>query len=265
MVAIVSLGATRTFALRPRGGGPVAAASAPPRRPAGDGRVMPTHLGARDPEDNPAHRTTDQHPVPPARRALTLDGGDGCGQQVSGALGVDRRHRLARHHQRVGGDDHLVVAETARGSCRSRRSADVPLIVVCSTRCTPWVSTSAICGAGTTSTVPRTAPPAKDTFLQLSPGSVTGIGSEVSNAMVMNRLPSPSAETRGHVALDARPGTAVRRRTSRSRPGRTSIPRAVSAPASTLGSMPVIGTSVTVNSGPNDDFTSATFAMLAVC
>ena len=72
MVAIVSLGATRVFALRPRGGGKSLRLHAPPWRPAGDGRLVPAHLGARDPEDDAARRPADQHPVPPARRALTL-------------------------------------------------------------------------------------------------------------------------------------------------------------------------------------------------
>ena len=54
MVAIVSLGATRTFALQPARRRQVAAAAAPPWRPVGDGRIVPAHLGALDTEDVPA-------------------------------------------------------------------------------------------------------------------------------------------------------------------------------------------------------------------
>ena len=46
MVAIVSLGATRVFALRPRGGGKSLRLQHRPRRPAGDGRLVPAHVGA---------------------------------------------------------------------------------------------------------------------------------------------------------------------------------------------------------------------------
>ena len=51
MVAIVSLGATRVFALRPRGGGPSLRLPQAPRRSAGDGRFVPAHLGARRAQD----------------------------------------------------------------------------------------------------------------------------------------------------------------------------------------------------------------------
>ncbi len=40
-----------------------------PRRPAGDGRVLPAHLGARGPQEHPSRRSPGQHPVPPPRRA----------------------------------------------------------------------------------------------------------------------------------------------------------------------------------------------------
>ncbi len=80
MVAIVSLGARRTFAMRPRTGGrfagaarpatSVPAATAGARGPAGDGRILSAHLGARRPQDGPPDRSADQHPVPAARRAL---------------------------------------------------------------------------------------------------------------------------------------------------------------------------------------------------
>ena len=73
MVAIVSLGATRVFALRPRGGGKSLRLRAPARRSVGDGRVVPAHVGALDPEDDAADRPADQHPVPPARRPLDAD------------------------------------------------------------------------------------------------------------------------------------------------------------------------------------------------
>ena len=114
MVAIVSLGATRVFALRPA------------RRRAshcgcahrhGDLLVMGGSCQRTwehcDTEDDAADRPADQHPVPPARRPLTLHRGDGRGQQVAGALGVDRRDGLVGQHQRVRGDDHQVVPKLA--------------------------------------------------------------------------------------------------------------------------------------------------------
>ena len=52
MVAIVSLGATRVFALRPpRRWTRSLRLRAPARRPAGDGWVVPTHVGALDSQD----------------------------------------------------------------------------------------------------------------------------------------------------------------------------------------------------------------------
>ncbi len=77
MVAIVSLGAARVFALQTARRRQVTAPAAPARRPVGDGRLVPAHLGTRDTEDDQAHRPADQHPVPPARRALTLHRRDG--------------------------------------------------------------------------------------------------------------------------------------------------------------------------------------------
>jgi hypothetical protein len=42
-----------------------------PRRPHRDGRLMPTHLGTRHPQDNQAGRPKNQHPIPPKRSHLT--------------------------------------------------------------------------------------------------------------------------------------------------------------------------------------------------
>ena len=47
----------------------LATTAAPPRRPAGDGRVVPAHLGALHPEDVQTDRIADQHPVPSATSA----------------------------------------------------------------------------------------------------------------------------------------------------------------------------------------------------
>ncbi len=66
MVAIVSLGATRAFALRRR-------AAAGARGPAGDRRLVPAHLGACRAQDDGAGRAAGEHPIPPARRALTIE------------------------------------------------------------------------------------------------------------------------------------------------------------------------------------------------
>ena len=76
MVAILSLGTPRPLLLRPRvkGAGElagVAAVRGRARRPAGHGRQLPAHLGARRAEDVPAGRAADQRAVPPARGALT--------------------------------------------------------------------------------------------------------------------------------------------------------------------------------------------------
>ncbi len=71
MVAIVSLGATRVFALRPRGGGK--SLRLPHRH--GDLLVMGGSCQRTwehaDTEDREADRPADQHPVPAARRALS--------------------------------------------------------------------------------------------------------------------------------------------------------------------------------------------------
>ena len=71
MVAILSLGAPRALLLRPRGGGGRAALRGRARRPAGHGRQLPAHLGARRAEDGASRRAADQRAVPAARRALT--------------------------------------------------------------------------------------------------------------------------------------------------------------------------------------------------
>ena len=72
MVAIVSLGATRTFALRPRGGGAVVAAAAGSRRSAGDGRFVPANLGALGAQNVGRHRAAGQYSVPAQRRSLEV-------------------------------------------------------------------------------------------------------------------------------------------------------------------------------------------------
>ena len=76
MVAILSLGTPRALLLRPRERGRVAAAAVRgrARRPAGHGRQLPAHLGARRPEDGPAGRGADQRAVPPARACAEADG-----------------------------------------------------------------------------------------------------------------------------------------------------------------------------------------------
>ena len=82
--------------------------------------------------------------------------------------------------------------------------------------------------------------------------------------MVMNRLPAPSAESAVMLPLISAGNCGPTANFAQSA-GSNFNPSGSFCAASILGSMPVIGTSVTVNSGPNDDFTSATFAMLAVC
>ena len=82
MVAIVSLGTPRPLMLRPRGGGIAPAVRGRARRPAGHGRQLPAHLGARRAEDLPAGRAADQRAVPSARGALTAGPGRGNGCPV---------------------------------------------------------------------------------------------------------------------------------------------------------------------------------------
>ncbi len=74
MVAIVSLGATRVFAMRPRGGGPSLRLPHGARRSAGDGRIVSTDMGACGSQDVRARRSARQYPVPAARRALNRPG-----------------------------------------------------------------------------------------------------------------------------------------------------------------------------------------------
>ena len=72
VIAILSLGAPRRAAApaaRRRGR---AAPRAGPRRPAGDGRQLPAHLGACGAQVNPGRRPADQRSVPAARGALRL-------------------------------------------------------------------------------------------------------------------------------------------------------------------------------------------------
>ena len=98
MVAIVCLGATRVFALRPRGGGK----SLRLQHHHGDLLVMGGSCQRTwehcDTQDGEAGGSADQHPVPAARRALSsgLHGGHTRGEQVARALGVDGRRRACR-------------------------------------------------------------------------------------------------------------------------------------------------------------------------
>lgn len=71
MVAILSVGAPRDLLLRPRDGGDVVHAAAGPRRSDRDGRLLPTDVGTRHPEDDAGRGRPDQHPVPAPRGAVT--------------------------------------------------------------------------------------------------------------------------------------------------------------------------------------------------
>ena len=106
----------------PRGGRPGAAPRAGPRRPARDGRQLPAHLGARHPEDGPPGRPADQHPVPPARRALTcasarLEQGADRLSIVDAADGLGERGRDRQHGQLP-----VPAAPAAAERCWCRRS-----------------------------------------------------------------------------------------------------------------------------------------------
>ena len=69
VVALVSLGATRPFRLRPTGGGP-SVGSPRAGRPARDGRHVPAHLAAHRAEE-PRRRAAHQRAVPPRLRGVT--------------------------------------------------------------------------------------------------------------------------------------------------------------------------------------------------
>ena len=66
MVAIISLGAARPFGLKPKAGGPGAAAPDRPRAIPGDGRKLPANLAARHPQSGELSRRADRRSVPPA-------------------------------------------------------------------------------------------------------------------------------------------------------------------------------------------------------
>ena len=69
MVAIVSPRRYKGFRAAAAWRRTLATTAAPPWRPAGDGRVVPTHVGALHPQDVQADRIADQHPVPSATSA----------------------------------------------------------------------------------------------------------------------------------------------------------------------------------------------------
>lgn len=111
MVAIVSLGATRVFALRPRS---IVATAVGAWRSIGDGRIVSTHLRACGAQDIGADGSAREHPVPAARRPLTRstpDRGHRLYEQIAGALRIDPRNRPPRDYQWIGDDNHLVVPE----------------------------------------------------------------------------------------------------------------------------------------------------------
>jgi len=119
--------------------------------------------------------------------------------------------------------------------------------VACITRCTPSVRVPSICGASTTSRAPRTGPPSNPTLLQFRPGSLNGTGFEVCSAMAMKRLPFPSADTAA--MLPCRPGGTSWPTTNFAQSlGSNFIPSGSLWGESTLGSIPVLGISVTLKS-----------------
>ena len=67
VVAVLSLGATRRFRLRPRGGGTSIAFEPGARRPHRHGRLVPAHVAALGAEDGAAGRAPHQRLVPPRR------------------------------------------------------------------------------------------------------------------------------------------------------------------------------------------------------
>src|SRR6185437_4785626 len=137
-----------------------------------------------------------------------------------------------------------------------------PSTVVCSTRWVPTVWTPSNCGASTTSTRPRTPGPVNPTFWQFCAGSVRGTASDVSTAIAMNRLPSPSAVVAAMLPFTPG-GTTCWLAAFAQSAGSNVIPGGRVCGPSSRGSMPVGATLVTLNSDPKLDLTLATWTMSA--
>ena len=92
--------------------GRVAAAAAGPRRPAGDGRLLPADLGTRGAQDKHPGGAEDKHPVPPAQRALAAPrmradhafgrNGDRCAVSMPTATCGWRSHPRSADHGPAG-------------------------------------------------------------------------------------------------------------------------------------------------------------------
>ena len=87
MVAIISLGSPRQFLLRPARWRRNDQARAGSRRSDRDGRLLPAHLGARDPEDRATGGSADQRAVPAERRTVAHARGRARGRDQADARG----------------------------------------------------------------------------------------------------------------------------------------------------------------------------------
>src|ERR1017187_4370186 len=119
MVAIISVGAVRTLALRPARRRPDDPLRSGSRRPARHGRQLPAHVGARGAENAPAGRAPDQHPVPTGRCALIRPRGRRASSATPRSRSTGRGRRSSARSRRP--------CRCSRGSaCTSRRRYACP-------------------------------------------------------------------------------------------------------------------------------------------
>src|SRR6478735_3810003 len=133
-------------------------------------------------------------------------------------------------------------------------------MAVCTNRWVPSVFAPSIAGVSVRSTRPRAPGPTNATLRQLSPGSGISRSSDVSTAITMNRLPAPSAVTADMLPLS--PGGSAKPVANLPQSGGSNVtPGGSVCGVSSRGSMPVGATVLTLNSGANIDFTSASLEM----
>src|ERR1700704_2768635 len=120
-----------------------------------------------------------------------------------------------------------------------------------------------MCGASTTSRLPRSWAPANATLLHSFPGSLTGSGLEVSSAMTTYRSPLPSADTAAMLPCTSG-GMSGPDANFAQFAGSKGSPAGSLRADSSLGSTARSEMSMTLNSGPKLDFTPTTLPMSAL-